>query len=228
MGAVGACARALVPMAPAVGGGPGADLDVSLESRVDPETFRVELDFDGSCNPGTIELEAADNEGKPLTPLSFTADPQDPNVAHVVVPAGTVGEVGFVVSCNDGNVVGEGGETVGAVAVTKVVSGPAPEGATFTVRVACEASMDGGEASTSELPPPPFAVDLTHGASGGLRHVYTPGPIACTITEPDNGGAATTTIDPPTVLVEDPLAYPVTVTNIFPAAAVVAQPNFPG
>ena len=106
-----------------------------------------------------------------------------------------------------------------AIAVTKVVEGTPPAGSTFTVHVACSFEAGGT---------PVVEADLNYQSSGGLQYVYSDllgGD--CAFTEPGNGGALSTTIEPDHVTVF-PEASAVTVTNGFVQRAVVIQPRFTG
>ena len=110
--------------------------------------------------------------------------------------------------------------------MTKVVSGPAPSTATFTVHLDCVTPDDDNEGPVLEQLPLNFTADLHFTAAGGLQYVYTDHGGFCTVTEPVNGGATSVTITPQVVdTTPDPGSYPVTVTNTFAAAI---QPNFTG
>jgi hypothetical protein len=209
-------------------------LSINLESHTEPLAFVIEHIAEYECNDGSIEVESVEVNGNPVTPVSVTPDAGDPNAASVVLPSDTTpGTVVVVSTCT----VGEGGTvyalgetSFAALAVTKVVEGPVPSDASFTVHGDCVPRVrpDSVE-GTVDLPDPgPFAVDLVYGPSGGKKYVYAEQPVLCTLTEPVTGGAASVTITPETVEMYSPTAFAATVTNVFPAAAVVAQPNFPG
>jgi hypothetical protein len=128
--------------------------------------------------------------------------------------------------------------------VTKVVTGtPAPSpapGTTFAVEVTCvpvEVDMvprDG--TSAQQLPQaesPPFTTTLTFPEGGGTQSVFIDRPSDCTVTEAPPPGCTLTSIDPGTTQIENPILYPVTVTNncdpaVEAAAAVVEVPRFTG
>ena len=128
--------------------------------------------------------------------------------------------------------------------VTKVVTGKAAPGTTFTVGVDCQrAIMDGVDASTDGGQTPPFTTTLTFGESGGTQDVLSAQPASCTVTESPPPGCTLTSIDPKQpVLVESSEPVVVTVTNDCqvaptptttvpagqPAAAVVGAPSFTG
>jgi hypothetical protein len=111
--------------------------------------------------------------------------------------------------------------------VTKVVSGPAPATATFTVHLDCVGSVEdtAEEFGPAELPVS-FVVDFDYTVAGGVRYAYTDHGVLCAVTEPVNGGATSVTISPQVIdSTPDPGLYPATVTNTFAAAL---QPNFTG
>jgi hypothetical protein len=129
--------------------------------------------------------------------------------------------------------------------VTKVVTGtPAPSpapGTTFDVVVDCVPTEtdgmvpeDGVEAE--QAPPgqaPPFTTTLTFPESGGTQSVFIDRPSECAVSETPPAGCTLSSIDPATTAIEDPILYPVTVTNncdppVEPAAAVVEVPRFTG
>jgi Domain of unknown function (DUF5979) len=133
--------------------------------------------------------------------------------------------------------------------VTKIVTGtPAPSpspGTTFAVVVDCvpseENGMNGGPrdgVAAQQLPQgqtPPFTTTLTFPADGGTQSVFIDRPSECTVSETPPPGCKLTSIDPVTTQIEDPILYPVTVTNNCdpvqppePAAAVVEVPRFTG
>ena len=116
------------------------------------------------------------------------------------------------------------------VNVTKVVVGDPPPGTTFVVRIECEL---GG----------PLVV--TFDATGGTKSVAgSEIDISCSVSEPQNGNADSTTFacenvqnvtcDTSTFSIDDnPTEVNITVTNTFvpppaPAAAVPAAPTFTG
>ena len=135
--------------------------------------------------------------------------------------------------------------------VTKIVTGtpaPAPPtGTTFAVVVDCiptdENGMNGGPPNgvdAQQLPQaqtPPFTTTLTFPADGGTQSVFIDRQSECTVSETPPPGCTLSSIDPVTTEIEEPILYPVTVTNNCdpgqapepaPAAAVVEQPRFTG
>ena len=131
--------------------------------------------------------------------------------------------------------------------VTKVVTGtpspsPAP-GTTFAVVVDCvPINEDGimpaptGGISAQQAPPgqsPPFTTTLTFPEGGGTQSVFIDRRSDCTVSETPPAGCTLTSIDPGTTQIQDPILYPVTVTNncdpaVEAAAAVVEVPRFTG
>lgn len=204
----------------------GGNLIVSLASPQEPLTFDVTLTI-GDCNTGTFSIDAVTANGNPVTPISVTEDPSNPNHGVLVLPSDTEpGNIAVDASCIDGTtpVAGDGGVSWAALAVTKAVVGEVPAGTTFQVHVGCVGGLPGVRAGESDFTaqdvPPNFAVDLSYGAGGGVHYVYTDGPVACLITEPGNGGALSTTITPQLVLIPSPSAFAATVTNTFPELVV--------
>ncbi len=121
--------------------------------------------------------------------------------------------------------------------MAKLVQGSDPGGDSFTVAVSCTANpIDGlsgasgfGSGSSSRSADLlPWSGNLQYGAAGGTLPFYGFEASTCTVTETNAGGAASTTITPNPVDVEDPIPYSVTVTNVFAAAAIVAAPAFTG
>jgi hypothetical protein len=129
--------------------------------------------------------------------------------------------------------------------VTKVVTGtPAPSpapGTTFDVVVDCVPTEtdgmvpeDGVEAE--QAPPgqsPPFTTTLTFPEGGGTQSVFIDRPSECAVSETPPAGCTLSSIDPATTAIEDPILYPVTVTNncdppVEAAEAVVGVPTFTG
>ena len=147
-----------------------------------------------------------------------------------------------VIPSQDGRV-----QSCAQLEVTKVVTGtpspsPAP-GTTFAVVVDCvPINEDGimpaptGGISAQQVPPgqtPPFTTTLTFPEGGGTQSVFIDRPSDCTVTEAPPPGCTLTSIDPGTTQIENPILYPVTVTNncdpaAEAAAAVVEVPRFTG
>jgi hypothetical protein len=223
---------------PSLGTGAGAavndDLEVQLESNVEPLTFSATV-FDHEdeavqaplCDTASIITVGAD--GETVTPLSESTDGSDTVV--FTLPSDTPpGQLRLEVGCGDTQFSAKVESTTlwGALAVTKVVTGSVPADAAFVVNVACTGltmstgGYDGhGAAGILE----DYDVDLPLGAAGGTKYVHFDGPSDCTVTEPVNGGATATTIDPEETSNIEPTAYASTVTNTFPAEV---SPSFTG
>jgi hypothetical protein len=232
VGAVVAATMAVAfPVSAGAGGGGGP---LQLVSPTEPLAFTATIQgFD--CNPGSFVLVSLTLDGAPIEPLSVTEDPTDPNVATIVLPSDTPGGALLaIVGCTDGEVTIPP-QTLTAsfasLAVTKVVTGTVPDGATFVVNVDCVGgrgtSVESFDGVGATVVPESFDVDLEYGATGGLGYVYTDHGVDCTITEPEDAGAATVTIDPELVVIESPDPYEATVTNTFPDPIVV-EPTFTG
>ena len=142
--------------------------------------------------------------------------------------------------------------------VNKVVTGSVPAGTTFTVGVSCaeiaagNAGATGSTTSTTNgvVTPqtaPPSPVTMTFNAQGdptSSNSITLSTGEECTVTETATGGAASvsygcvsTTVDLACESNQEVRQIPddetsgtatVTVTNTFPAAAVVAEPQFTG
>jgi hypothetical protein len=219
---------AAVVAAPAIasGGDNEDDLFVELVSPVEPLTFLATFEEDESCVDGDFEALIEANEVE-VTPISVTQQ-ADPDEFLIVLPSDTPpGELFVEIECDngDGDTTESGSVLWASIPVTKVVSGPAPSTATFTVHLDCVTPADEEPALPEELPQN-FIADLHYGVAGGLKYVYTDHGGVCTVTEPVNGGATSVTISPEVVdTIPAPALYPDTVTNTFAAAV---QPNFTG
>jgi Domain of unknown function (DUF5979) len=130
--------------------------------------------------------------------------------------------------------------------VTKVVTGtPAPSpqpGTTFEVVVGCVPTEENGDmvprdgVAAQQLPQgqtPPFTTTLTFPEGGGKQSVFIDRPSECTVSETPPPGCTLTSIDPGTTEIEQPILYPVTVSNncdpsVEPAVAIVDVPRFTG
>ena len=147
-----------------------------------------------------------------------------------------------VIPSQDGRV-----QSCAQLEVTKIVTGtpspsPAP-GTTYSVVVDCvPINEDGimpapnGGISAQQAPPgqtPPFTTTLTFPEGGGTQSVFIDRRSDCTVSETPPAGCTLTSIDPGTTQIQDPILYPVTVTNncdpaVEAAAAVVEVPRFTG
>jgi hypothetical protein len=220
---------AAVVAAPSIAGG-GIDeenLDVQLEGTTEPLTFSATFE-DGTCVDGDFEFLVEAN-GDEVTPTSATQD-TDPDRFLFGLPSNTEpGELTISIECDngDGTTREQGSRLWASMPVTKIVSGPAPATATFTVHLDCQGSSDESqqEFGAAELPIS-FVVDFDYTVAGGVQYAYTDHGVLCTVTEPVNGGATSVTISPQIIdSTPDPGLYPGTVTNTFAAAI---QPTFTG
>jgi hypothetical protein len=223
-------AAAVVPTLPAAAGAFGLDID--LLSPVEPLTFEATFPGD-NCVDGPFAAAVESEDTGAVTPLSVIQDPVDPNRFVFVLPSDTTpGQLTFEIECDDGDGTGGGSGDIlfGALAVTKVVVGPAPPDTSFVVNVGCVFPV--GEMASEAYGGPGVAgltaeqdFVLAYPAAGGVRYVYFLSESECLITEPVNGGAASTTIVPAEILNEEPDLYESTVTNTF---AAVVEPTFTG
>ena len=217
---------------PGTAGAGSAGLSVDLVNPIEPLTLDLVL-LGPPCNAGTFAVQNVGVNGHPVEPVSVTLDPGNPNAASMVLPSDTdPGSLVVVASC----IVGAGPLTVtgflefASVLVTKIVEGPAPPDATFTVHADCVDTIivDTGfdDAGAAELPDN-FTADLGYEADGGVAYLYSDHAADCTLTEPQNGGATTVTFDPEVVEITAPEAFAATVTNTF-VEPIVVEPTFTG
>jgi len=196
-------------------------------------TWRVSLVGAITCTNGDPVVLSVTVDGAPVQLVSQQTESAT-SVIVTLPAAAPAGLAAFVVSCaTTPGLVTTAVDEYAWVAVTKVVNGPAPADTTFTVNVSCSGlgifSSDSSGWGTGDVDaaqdPGPFAPDLAYPAAGGVAYVYTSGSRDCVITEPNNGGATSTTIDAPADLYDAPIEYAATVTNVFP---VIVAPTFTG
>ncbi len=176
----------------------------------------------------------------------------DPNSGTITLPVGTPGgNYQVVVTCDagKGTSTATGGLVFASVNVDKVVEGDVPADATFPVTVTCS----GGVGLTADSFSPEgsqFLIDssFSFDAAGGSKYLVAYGPQGCILSETDDGGATSTTLDlnncdegrtnaPDAAATEaagpsgtfdivDPTDCTQTITNVFaaPAAPPAAQP----
>jgi hypothetical protein len=101
-------------------------------------------------------------------------------------------------------------EGTGSLQVSKTVFGTpvGDDGYPFTVRVECPDDLNAFEHEFTEADPGPWTIS-------GI-----PAGTTCTVTEPDNGGAALVDISPGSVAIAENTTKTVAVSNIFPGPAV--------
>jgi hypothetical protein len=223
---------AAVVAAPTIasGGVEEDDLFVELMSPIEPLTFRATFEDEDSCVEDADFEYVVEANGNEVTPISVTQSESDPDAFLFVLPSNTEpGELEIDLECeaSEGSSREQGGVLWASMPVTKVVSGPAPATATFTVHLDCQGFSDeiDDEFGPAELPVS-FTVDLQYGVAGGVKYAYTDHGVLCTVTEPVNGGATSVTISPQVLdSTPEPGLFPGTVTNTFAAAV---QPNFTG
>ncbi len=216
-------------------------MDVAAQSNTSLTWLVSNIDTDPSltCTDSNLAVTVvAGPSSTPVTPTSAVV--QSANEVLVTLPAGTPSPVTFSGSCLNGeNPISaiDGPLGFATLNVAKVVQGSDPGGDSFTVALSClgttsTSSANGfGSGSSSEhsaTVATPSSGNLQYGAAGGTSPFYVYEASTCTVTETNAGGAASTTITPNPVDVEDPIPYSVTVTNVFPAAAIVVAPEFTG
>lgn len=206
---------------------PSDNLDVTLLSDTEPLVFGVLVDDEVTCDTVTV-VEVLAN-GDAVEPLAVVPDDTNTNLVYVILPSDTPpGGLEVAVECLDGEqpLDYEGSTEWAALAVTKIVDGPAPEGTQFTVAVECLTFEDrSSEFTTPQGISETETYELDYTASGEVHHVYFGDRTECEITEPVNGGAIATTITPDVIDVVAPEQYTSTVTNTFAAAV---EPAFTG
>ena len=209
----------------------GAQIAPSIELLADP-TSNTALAYDVTVPTTPCVADTAltvTGNGVAATPLSLTI--VDPNTVSVVLPNATETPLEFTLTCLDAQQQAVTAQTTReffSIPVTKTVEGPVPADASFMVNVACVASTTVALTSQAFQPAAPLAlnplsVDLAFGVAGGTSYVFGYSASDCTITEPGNGGATTSSITPPTVNTDLPGVYPVAIVNTF-----VAVPTFTG
>lgn len=159
-----------------------------------PDAAEFDFEVDGvTCQEGTTEVTV---EGVPDATVELT----DPNSGTVTLPVGTPGGTYTIsVTCDPGkgDVTATGTVTFATVDVDKVVEGTAPAGATFPVTVTCEGGRPTATADAFSTEGLGFLLDtsFSFGAGGGTKYLVAYGPQSCTVSETDDGGASSSTID---------------------------------
>ncbi len=187
-----------------------------------------------------------------------TIDQADDNNGTITFPVGTPGGAYVATfSCETGKGAVEGTLTLSFAAVTvdKVVEGDAPADATFPITVSCNQAA--GVSASSEFTEGGgnFLLDtsFSFAATGGSRYLVAYTPQSCSISEVDDAGAVSATIDLSDCgdgrttnkaeaagpdggfLIAEPTDCTQTITNVFaappatqPADVVQQQPAFTG
>ena len=125
-----------------------------------------------------------------------------PNAGTIVLPEGSPGgEFQVTLDCTTdaGPQSFRSFVDFGQVVIEKVVEGDVPADATFVVDVTCETGALGAAAEYGAAPEgfflDPLQGQVTFGAGGGTDYLVHYSGQDCTITEPEDGGAVSTTID---------------------------------
>ena len=241
--------------APSQAGDEGADsLAVTSDATGNPDQAVFDYSINNfTCDSSTVTVDGVD----------ATITQIDPNTGSIALPVGTPGGVYTATfDCDTGKDVESGSLTltIAAVTVTKVVSGDVPADATFPVTVTCGGGV-GLVAQGDSFGPEGagFLIDtsFSFGPTGGSKYLVAYTPQGCTITETDDGGALSATIDldncdddgggggrnaaaveaagpSGTFDIVDPTDCTQTIANVFaapaaqPAVAVQQQPGFTG
>lgn len=185
---------------------PAFDFDLAVECQ-DPRYAVYEQEGFGNPETETIRDDAGLDVTQGETPTSGT----------FVVPSLEGGEYYFAIECGPEE---ESSRFPGAfsfrrLTVDKAVSGEVPQGTTFTVAVDCPAPQG------SDFEFEPVQVELDYPEVGGSQDVViydASSDMTCTITETEDGGAETVTVDPEEVAFgEGTYNESSTVTNTFAA-----------
>ena len=205
-----------------------------------------------------IDNITCDSSTATVAGVDVSVTPDGANAGTITFPAGTPGgSYVATFSCDTGKGTFEGtlSLTFAAVTVDKVVEGEAPADATFPVTVACTTAA-GGSVSTEFTEGATNAIldaSFSFGATGGNKYLVAYTPQACSISEVDDAGATSATIDLSDCgdgrttnwseaagpdggfLVAEPTDCTQTITNVFaappatqPADVVQQQPAFTG
>lgn len=212
--------------------GPDFDVSVSVDPDLSDEALEFQYSYDVTgSDADQVECEtdiAIFTEGDPPEELNTTVvvDEVDDTSGAFSLPDLEGGEyelwvrVAVCAIFDEGVQVAETshGDAVDAIfarlLIDKELEGDVPDDASFTVEVACSQD-EGGEGA-----PVPEAVDRVFDADGGTEVVYFYDEAACTITETEDGGAESTSIEPDEVEIDEAEDLSSTVTNTFPVAEV--------
>lgn len=214
-------AIAIVPAAHA--GAPTVQLEVTLADDATQETFDVEVilpDDNYECDSTEFTLNAWDSGDEVAVDIvdggddsnltgTFSASDLDPALYELEV------ECDLLIN-GDGGGVQQAftGFSFSRITIDKQVEGDVPDDASFTVRSACEETIEEGDS---------WNVDVAFGADGGtqpfLVQMGLEGPgLLCVVTETEDGGADETVLENAELTLDEPTSETTTVTNTFPEA----------
>jgi hypothetical protein len=224
------------------------DVDVNVVLTESDEALEFTYEYTVSVTDGEVECETdiaiyvpPDTEGEPPEALDTTiiVNETDDTSGTFILPdleGGGYDLLVVVATCtvfDDGVEIGESqhGDFVEAafarLLIDKEVEGDVPAGTTFTVEVACE---EGEGVAVADVGPQDehdgqtAVYERQFGADGGSDVVYFYGPADCIITETEDGGAESTSIEPDEVEISDPEDFSTVVTNTFPEAEEEEEP----
>ncbi len=233
---------------PSQAGDEGADaLAVTADASGNPDQAVFDYSINNfTCDSSTVTVDGVD----------ATITQVDPNAGSIALPVGTPGgtyTATFDCETGKGTISGSLNLPIAAVTVNKVVQGDAPADATFPVTVTCNTAAGGGASSEFSEGAGGFLLDtaFSFDATGGSKYLVAYTPQSCSISEVDDAGAQSATIDLEdcgdgrTTRVEaagpdggfvifDPTDCTQTITNDFtepaaqPADVVQQQPAFTG
>ncbi len=230
LAAVAAAAGTTVALAPSASAGPSFAAEAELLGPTENVWSVHYIDPSSGCGDPVFGVTVT-IDGDPVTPLSQEVEQGANGITVTLPPEGPAGLVEFGLFCGRGVSSAEAG--YGYMVIDKVVDGDAPPDARYVVNVACSSAEVAADALGpfgvgAAFAPGPFSVDLPYDRSGGRAYVYSDAERTCDITEPEAGGATSTTIAVPDDLFTQPERYTLTVTNTYVPAPIVVAPTFTG
>lgn len=234
--------------APSQAGHEDADtLAVTADASGNPDQAVFEYSINNfTCERSTVTVDGVD----------ATITQRDPNAGSITFPVGAPGGVYTAAfDCETGTGVESGSLilTIAAVTVTKVVEGDVPADSSFPVTVTCNTAAGGNVSSEFSEDGAAFLLDtqFSFDADGGSKYLVAYTPQSCSISEVDDAGARSATIDLADCdddlgtaraeaagpdggfAIVDPTDCTQTITNVFaaatqPADVVQQQPAFTG
>lgn len=228
--------------------------DITLAVQASPTGNPDQAQFDYEIDDITCDSSDATVAG-----VDAAVTPDGSNTGTITFPVGTPGGTYTATfSCNTGKGTIEGTLTlsIAAITVDKVVEGEAPADATFPITVACTTAAGAsvstefnGEGGSNFI----LDTSFSFGPAGGSKYLVAYTPQSCSISEVDDAGATSATIDLSDCddgggttrkaeaagpdggfRVIDPTDCTQTITNVFsapvtqPADVVQQQPAFTG
>jgi hypothetical protein len=189
LAALGLVAALSPLLAPPAGAGNGLEVNAfALGNQHQPE-FGWEVEFNDCLSGTTGEVQGVPG-------AVFTVD--DPNNGSVLLPASTPGgEYLLEITCTTdaGTRSGIDDLEFARVLVTKGVTGDVPPGTEFTVLIECSTFEEGAGSTLDAEGVDALNDDLVFGAGGGTQPLFAYTEQGCDVSEPDDGGAQSVTIE---------------------------------